>query len=172
MSTSKEEIKARYSMKDVLEQYGLHPNRAGFIQCPFHQGDKTASLKVYKDNFHCYGCGADGDIFSFVMMMDNCDFKTAFKKLGGEYSGKGLSDAAVLKIKQRQIERDRRERILQQAKDKFVQACNAMDKKANELDAMVPMSDEWAAGQHELVKLQAAADSALNELLDLQDESG
>jgi DNA primase len=80
-----EEIKRAYSMRDVAGQYGLHPNRAGFIQCPFHTGDRTPSLKLYTDNFHCHACGADGDVFTFVMRMDNCDFKTAFLTLGGTY---------------------------------------------------------------------------------------
>ena len=44
---------------------------------PFHYGDHTASLKIYKDSFYCFGCGASGDIFDFVMRMERCDFKTA-----------------------------------------------------------------------------------------------
>ena len=36
-----EGIKSRYSMRDIAEQYGFHPNRAGFIPCPFHQGDRS-----------------------------------------------------------------------------------------------------------------------------------
>ena len=67
---TKEEIKDLYSMKDILERYGLQkPNRAGFICCPFHK-EKTASMKIYKRDFNCFGCGANGDIFTFVMLMD------------------------------------------------------------------------------------------------------
>jgi DNA primase len=173
MSVTTDDIKATYSMRDVVERYGLRPNRAGFIQCPFHQGDRTASLKIYKDNFHCYGCGADGDIFKFVMLMENCDFKTAFRQLGGEYSGNGLSDAAVLRIKKRQIERDEKERIVKQAKEKYIQACDKMKAKAQEVESYEPMSDEWCSGKNDLEKLQAAADDALAQLLDLQrHESG
>ena len=173
MSVTTDDIKATYSMRDVVERYGLRPNRAGFIQCPFHQGDRTASLKIYKDNFHCYGCGADGDIFKFVMLMENCDFKTAFRQLGGEYSGSGLSDAAVLRIKKRQIERDEKDRVVKQAKEKYIQACDRMKAKAQEVELCEPMSDEWCAGKNELEKLQAAADDALAQLLDLQrHESG
>ena len=172
MSVTTDDIKATYSMRDVVERYGLRPNRAGFIQCPFHQGDRTASLKIYKDNFHCYGCGADGDIFKFVMLMENCDFKTAFRQLGGEYSGSGLSDAAVLRIKKRQIERDEKDRVVKQAKEKYIQACDRMKAKAQEVEAHEPMSDEWCAGKNELEKLQAAADDALAQLLDLQRHEG
>lgn len=82
---TKEELKNTYSMKDVIGKYGLFPNRAGFVSCPFHYGDHTASLKIYKDSFYCFGCGASGDIFDFVMRMERCDFKTAFGILGGTY---------------------------------------------------------------------------------------
>lgn len=82
---TKEEIKSRYSMRDIVEQYGFHPNRSGFISCPFHSGDRTPSLKIYAKDFHCHACGANGDIFDFVMRMDNLSFKDAFRGLGGEY---------------------------------------------------------------------------------------
>ena len=49
-----EEIKRRYSMADILERYGIRPNKAGFISCPFHN-EKTASMKVYKDSYYCFG---------------------------------------------------------------------------------------------------------------------
>ena len=79
-----DEIKKQYSMLDVVNQYGIQPNRAGFISCPFHK-EKTASMKIYADSFYCFGCGKSGDIFSFVQNMNNCDFKTAFYTLGGQY---------------------------------------------------------------------------------------
>ena len=53
---TKEELKQRYSMKEIVEQYGFRPNRAGFIRCPFHTGDRDASLKIYEKDFHCFGC--------------------------------------------------------------------------------------------------------------------
>lgn len=80
-----EEIKQTYTMRDIVERYGFRPDRSGFIRCPFHNGDHTASFKIYKDNFYCYGCGATGDIFKFVMLIDGVSFKDAFLSLGGEY---------------------------------------------------------------------------------------
>ncbi len=40
-----EEIKETYSMRDVVGRYGFQPNHRGFISCPFHHGDRQASLK-------------------------------------------------------------------------------------------------------------------------------
>lgn len=82
-----DEIKQSVSMLEVVEQYGYHPNRAGFISCPFHK-EKTASMKVYKDSVYCFGCGRSGDIFTFVQQMEGCSFKEAYLKLGGEYEKK------------------------------------------------------------------------------------
>lgn len=72
-------------MRDIVERYGYHPTRAGFISCPFHEGDKTPSLKVYDRDFHCHSCGTHGDIFDFIMLVDNVSFKEAFQSLGGLY---------------------------------------------------------------------------------------
>lgn len=85
---NKEELKHSLSMQEVIGKYGLHTNRAGFISCPFHKGDRAPSMKIYPKDYHCYACGANGDIFSFVMGMENCDFKTAFKSFGGTYEEK------------------------------------------------------------------------------------
>ena len=79
-----DEIKQSVSMREVVERYGIHIDRKGFCCCPFHK-EKTASMKVYKDSVYCFGCGRSADIFSFVMGMENCDFKTAYKALGGSY---------------------------------------------------------------------------------------
>lgn len=88
---TKEEIKESNTMSDIISRYGLRPNRAGFICCPFHK-EKTPSMKIYKDSYYCFGCGEHGDIFSFVMKYEGVPFSTAFLSLGGTYiSRKGKS---------------------------------------------------------------------------------
>jgi len=51
--------------------------------CPFH-GEKTPSFYVYDDHFHCFGCGAHGDVISFVMQSEGRSFPEAVEALAGE----------------------------------------------------------------------------------------
>ena len=51
--------------------------------CPFHQ-EKTPSFNVRDDlgRFKCFGCGASGDIFKFIMLLRGLSFKEALDELG------------------------------------------------------------------------------------------
>lgn len=93
---TKEEIKERYSMREIIARYGLYPNRSGFISCPFHKGDREASMKIYDKDFHCFGCGANGDIFSFVQRMEDISFREAFQSLGGTYQSPTFSSQLAI----------------------------------------------------------------------------
>lgn len=54
--------------------------------CPFH-GEKTPSFTVNpaKNMFYCFGCHEGGDIFKFIMKIENCGFIDAVKLLAGRY---------------------------------------------------------------------------------------
>ncbi len=53
--------------------------------CPFHN-EKTPSFTVSDEKgfFHCFGCGAHGDVISFVMQKESIDFKETIKILASE----------------------------------------------------------------------------------------
>ncbi|MDE6848730.1 MAG: DNA primase, partial [Ruminococcus sp.] len=50
--------------------------------CPFHS-EKTPSCTVFTDTqtFHCFGCGAGGDVITFIMKIENLDFMEAVRLL-------------------------------------------------------------------------------------------
>lgn len=54
-------IKHSISPIEAAERYGTV--KRGFMRCPFH-ADRTPSLKLYGDHFHCFGCGAHGDVIT------------------------------------------------------------------------------------------------------------
>lgn len=79
-----EEIKARLAIEDVIGGY-LKIEKAGKsfkVKCPFHN-EKTASFFVSPERggYYCFGCGAKGDIFSFVEQFEGLDFRGALKIL-------------------------------------------------------------------------------------------
>ena len=62
-----EEVKDRVTALQAAKFYGISVKRNGMACCPFHN-DKTPSMKLDK-RYHCFGCGADGDVISFVGQM-------------------------------------------------------------------------------------------------------
>ncbi|MEM7393927.1 MAG: CHC2 zinc finger domain-containing protein, partial [Verrucomicrobiota bacterium] len=82
-----EEIKAR---NDIVDVVGVHVplKRAGNATykglCPFHK-EKTPSFNVnpQRQSFHCFGCHAGGDVFSFSRRYEGVDFTTAARMLAG-----------------------------------------------------------------------------------------
>lgn len=155
-----DDIREEYKMIDIVERYGLHPSRAGFISCPFHKGDNTASLKIYKDSFYCFGCHAHGDIFQFIMLMDDCSFKKAFESLGGA-SGK-MSDAAILRLAKRKREAERHKQRLEDALQMSRYCSTEYMYCKTALAVLKPFSDAWCSLQNMLPILERNADMALD----------
>ncbi len=76
-----EEIRTRCNIVEVVGAYLPQLRRRGSTykcNCPFHQ-EKTPSFTVNdaRQIFHCFGCGAGGDVFRFVMDYEKVDFVTA-----------------------------------------------------------------------------------------------
>ncbi|MCD6361523.1 MAG: DNA primase [Armatimonadetes bacterium] len=81
---AKEEIRARIDLVEFIGQY-VRLQRAGSKfrgLCPFHD-EKTPSFYVNPELkfWHCFGYGAGGDVFSFVMRQENIDFREALQRL-------------------------------------------------------------------------------------------
>ena len=144
-----DEIKQSISMREIAEQYGYHPNRAGFISCPFHKGDRTPSMKIYPKDYHCHACGANGDIFSFVMGMEGCDFKEAFKRLGGTY--KDGTDYQHQMRKYR-MEKRKETQILQEQKRRVEKAQIIEEIRLQKLFKLLSpvYSDDWCEAVNRL----------------------
>lgn len=58
------EVRSKVSAREAAEYYGLKVGRNGMACCPFHS-DRHPSLKL-DERFHCFGCGADGDVIDYV----------------------------------------------------------------------------------------------------------
>ncbi|HWZ54069.1 MAG TPA: DNA primase [Candidatus Acidoferrales bacterium] len=77
-----ERVKQQADIVRVIGEYvRLKKSGANFTGlCPFHQ-EKTPSFAVHpvKQIYHCFGCGAGGDVFKFVMEMDKSTFPEAIR---------------------------------------------------------------------------------------------
>lgn len=76
-------IRSVVPMTDLAERYGVTVRR-GMCCCPFH-GERHPSMKLYKDGYHCFACGAHGDAISWVMHFDSVGFVEACERLCGWY---------------------------------------------------------------------------------------
>ena len=77
-------VKESVSTRKVAEAYGIRVNRSGMACCPFHD-DHTPSLKL-DQRYHCFGCGADGDVIDFTAQLFGIGKKEAAVKLASDFS--------------------------------------------------------------------------------------
>lgn len=79
-----EEVRSKNDIVDVVSQYVRLTRRGStyFGLCPFHN-EKTGSFSVTpsKQMYYCFGCGAGGDVFNFIMEYENYSFGEALKYL-------------------------------------------------------------------------------------------
>ncbi len=81
---SVEEIRSRINILDIISEY-VTLKRAGKSYkglCPFH-AEKTSSFNVSEEfqSWHCFGCGEHGDVFSFLMKIENLTFAEVLERL-------------------------------------------------------------------------------------------
>lgn len=98
-------IKERVSSREMFERFGVSVDPRGMACCPFH-GEKTPSLKVYRENrrgWYCYGCHAGGDVLDLAKRFYGVNFRAAMEKVNEEF---GLN----LPLRQR-LTREERKRI-------------------------------------------------------------
>jgi len=104
-----EEVRRRNDIVDVISEY-VTLKRAGKnykALCPFHS-EKTPSFIVSpeKQIFHCFGCGAGGDVVGFVMRMEKISFHDAVLKLA-ERAGISLSELDPTSLTREAREREK-----------------------------------------------------------------
>ena len=87
-SVDLEVVKGRHLLGEVVEAAGVQLRGKGRVRqgvCPFHD-EAEGSFTVYGDTerFHCFGCGANGDVLDFVQRTEGLSLPEAVRRLGGE----------------------------------------------------------------------------------------
>lgn len=134
-----EQVSAANDIVEIISQY-IPLKRAGRhlkACCPFHQ-EKSPSFMVQpeKQMFHCFGCGAGGDVFSFLMRYENMTFPEALKS---------LAERAHIALPERRSHQDDGGQ-----KEKLYEACQAAADIYHEL----LFKDAGAAAREYLAKRQ------------------
>lgn len=105
-----EEVRSRNDIVDVISQYVRLTKKGStyFGLCPFHN-EKTGSFSVspHKQMYYCFGCGAGGNVFTFLMQYENFTFQEAMQSLaeraGIELPQQEMSAKAKQEADRRQI---------------------------------------------------------------------
>ena len=89
---------------EAAKRYGSVKH--GFMRCPFH-ADRTPSLKLYSDHFHCFGCGAHGDVLDLTAGLLDCSKAEAAKRLEAGFGHGGFVPPLGLAACKRELSRCR-----------------------------------------------------------------
>ncbi len=105
-----EEVRMRSDIVDVISSYVKLQKRGGtyFGLCPFHN-EKTPSFSVTpsKQMYYCFGCGAGGNVFTFLMEYENLTFPEAVRQ---------LADRAGVELPQEEESEEARKRASRRAR--------------------------------------------------------
>lgn len=109
-----EAIKDQYPLAEEVRRHLVLKRRGHQLVglCPFHM-ERTPSFTVYPQDqrYHCYGCGANGDIFDFLQHQEGLDIRAAAERLtGGTFPVMSETRVAELQARQARFEAEQAER--------------------------------------------------------------
>ena len=100
-----QELLSKNDIESVASSYVAFKRRGRNLVglCPFH-GEKTASFNLYPEtnSFYCFGCGAGGDVITFIKRIENLDYIDAIKL---------LADRSGMKMPEMRQENDQTSRL-------------------------------------------------------------
>ena len=91
-------VKANVTVPQAAEHYGVEVQRNGMCRCPFHD-DRHPSMKLNKDYFYCFGCGAHGDVIEFTSKLFGITAWEAAQKLAADFGIREARPSVLAKLK-------------------------------------------------------------------------
>lgn len=123
-------VKTGADIVAVAASYGLALTQKGkdhFAKCPFHEDtDASLSLNRAKGVYHCFSCGAKGNVIQLVQHLEKVSFPEAFERLVGKDLGLAAAPAAPTATPA--ITAEERQALLAQAWSSFRASCDQSDK--------------------------------------------
>ena len=77
-------VKYGVNCREAVERYGVSVNRRSMAHCPFHS-DRHPSLYVVDDHYHCFACGAHGDVIDFAANFFDLPLYEAAQRLASDF---------------------------------------------------------------------------------------
>lgn len=145
----KEQIRERVTIKQVVEYYTDKKIVKGVCNCPLHH-EKTASFTINesKQFYYCFGCGAGGDIFTFVKSyLGIKEFKDVVAQIDKDFalglSGEKISVKAQIEARERK--KKRALELQEQARKdlEYSELCAQYRLTHELLKILEPMTDIW-----------------------------
>lgn len=169
-------VKDLVTVREAAERYGFHPNRTGYICCPFHN-EQTASLKLYPDGrgWFCFGCHAGGSVIDFVMKLFDIPFRQAILRINEDFA-LGLTwdkpdpavRSAVLEARRQEVQRKAK---LERLEEKHRELAAEHQYWWDVLKYFAPAREDWEAGYiHPLYAEAAKKQPYIEYLLDELEE--
>lgn len=146
-------------MRDILDRCGIPVNRNGFCRCVFHKED-TASMKIYREGFYCFGCNKGGDIIDFIKDYQGLDFKDACKWIAGEE----LTTRSKAQITAANIRRNRRQEKESRLNTELKEVNKGFEGLWQRYLNADPLSDDWAIAYNKWQLLVYKQEIILEEL--------
>lgn len=183
-----ETVKTAVNAREAAQLYGVAVNRCGMALCPFHN-DRHPSLLVADDHYHCFACGAHGDVIDLAANLFGLSLYDAARKLEADFHlapDKPLPESIRRKLKQKtkaqQLREDERlccsvlgqyRRTLEEWKqryapqtpeetlnERFVEACHRLPWAEYLLDALL----QGDSHEQETIVQQLMADGSIQKI--------
>lgn len=174
--TITETIRQSVTAQDVAQALGIRVNRHGRCQCPIHNG-KDYNMRLYPGDggYHCFVCGASGDVIHLVENVQQCAFQSAVEWLNSAFHlglqldrpmDKNAAEAARRAKERKQAEQERRKAIDRMEYDLYVLCGRLLDGLEEDKEWYRPRkaNEEWDRRFVNAIRLIPEANELAEEL--------
>lgn len=155
LATITDTIRQSVSARDAAQALGIRVNRHGRCQCPIHNGtDYNMRLYPGDGGYHCFVCGASGDVIHLVENVQQCSFLSAIEWLNSAFHlnlpldrplDKNAAEAARRAKERKQTEREQKQAIERMEFDLYVLCGRLLDTLEADKERYRPRraNEEW-----------------------------
>lgn len=176
LATITDTIRQSVSARDAAQALGIRVNRHGRCQCPIHNGtDYNMRLYPGDGGYHCFVCGASGDVIHLVENVQQCSFPSAIEWLNSAFHlglpldrplDKNAAEAARRAKERKQTEREQKQAIERMEFDLYVLCGRFLDELEADKERYRPRTanEVWDARFVTAVKLIPEVETVAEEL--------